>query len=94
MSYETIRISELAKELGKSSKEIIEKLENSPENIQLLLRKAQKFMVSIYSTSEYKLNENNALYDCMNGALILEKSHYNDETGIDAEGAEKELLIF
>ena len=27
MSYETIRISELAKELGKSSKEIIEKLD-------------------------------------------------------------------
>ena len=76
------------------AEEIIEKLENSSENIQLLLRKAQKFMVSIYSTSEYKLNENNALYDCMNGALILEKSHYNDETGIDAEGAEKELLIF
>ena len=27
MSYETVRISELAKELGKSSKEILEKLE-------------------------------------------------------------------
>ena len=76
------------------AEEIISRLENSNENISVLLRKAQKYTVSIYIGTERKLYENNALRDISCGAVILDRSHYNNEFGIDIEGAEKEILIF
>ena len=76
------------------AEEIVSRLENDHENISLLLRKAQKYTVSIYIGTERKLYENNALRDISCGAVILDRTHYNDEVGIDIEGAEKELLIF
>lgn len=79
---------------NKEAEEIVSRLENDHENISLLLRKAQKYTVSIYIGTERKLYENNALRDISCGAVILDKAHYNDEVGIDIEGAEKELLIF
>ena len=79
---------------NEEAEDIIRRLEKDKENIPLLLRKAQKYMVSIYVGTERKLHENNALRHISCGAVILESSHYNDETGIDIEGAEKELLIF
>jgi len=76
------------------AEEIISRLENKHENISLLLRKAQKYTVSIYIGTERKLYENNSLRDISCGAAILDRSHYNSEVGIDIEGAEKELLVF
>lgn len=79
---------------NEEAEEIISRLENSNENISLLLRKAQKYTVSIYIGTERKLYENHALRGISCGAVILDKAHYNDEVGIDIEGAEKELLVF
>ena len=79
---------------NEEAEEIIGRLENSNENISVLLRKAQKYTVSIYIGTERKLYENNALRDISCGAVILDSSHYNNEFGIDIEGAEKEILIF
>ena len=79
---------------NKEAEEIISRLENKHENISLLLRKAQKYTVSIYIGTERKLYENNSLRDISCGAAILDRSHYNSEVGIDIEGAEKELLVF
>lgn len=79
---------------NEEAEEIISRLENSNENISVLLRKAQKYTVSIYIGTERKLYENNALRDISCGAVILDSSHYNNEFGIDIEGAEKEILIF
>ena len=59
-----------------------------------LLRKAQKYTVSIYNGTEHRLYENNALCEIANGVITLDKAHYNDEFGIDINGAENELLIF
>ncbi|MBR4346767.1 MAG: CRISPR-associated helicase Cas3' [Oscillospiraceae bacterium] len=79
---------------NEEAQEIISRLENSNENISVLLRKAQKYTVSIYIGTERKLYENNALSDISCGAVILDSSHYNNEFGIDIERAEKEILIF
>lgn len=79
---------------NEEAEEIISRLENSNENISVLLRKAQKYTVSIYIGTERKLYENNALRDISCGAVILDSSHYNNEFGIDIEGADKEILIF
>ena len=79
---------------NEEAEEIISRLENSNENISVLLRKAQKYNVSIYIGTERKLYESNALRDISCGAVILDNSHYNNEFGIDIEGAEKEILIF
>ena len=51
-------------------------------------------MVSIYSGNERKLYENRAIRDLSCGAVVLNKSNYNGEIGIDIDGAEMELLIF
>ena len=79
---------------NKEAEEIVSRLENGHENIPLLLRKAQKYTVGVYIGTERKLYENKALRDISCGAVILDRTHYNDEVGIDIEGAEKELLIF
>ena len=78
----------------KEAEDIIRKLENADGNIQYLLRKAQKYIVSIFVGTERRLYENNALHDISCGAVILDRSHYNDEVGISIEGAEKEILMF
>lgn len=74
--------------------EIIQKLEQNEGSLSELLRKAQKYTVSIYNGTEHRLYENNALCEIANGVITLDKAHYNDEFGIDINGAENELLIF
>lgn len=76
------------------AKAIICMIETSHGNITELLRKAQKYTVSIYSGTKNKLNENNAVRVLENGAVILEKSFYNDEFGVDTDNSEKEILIY
>ena len=79
---------------NEEAENIIRKLEDPYEDISLLLRKAQKYTVSVYSGNERKLYEAHALRDLACGAVVLEKSNYSYEIGVNTEGAEKELLIF
>lgn len=79
---------------NEEAEDIICKLEDPHEDISVILRKAQKYMVSIYSGNERKLYENHAIRDLPCGAAVLNRENYNDKTGIDIDGAEKELLIF
>ena len=76
--------------------EIIEELDNylTPGQCNELLRKAQKFSVSIYETQNRKLSENNALRQLRSGAIALEKHFYDQDCGVIIEGTEMELLLF
>ncbi|MBR1657020.1 MAG: CRISPR-associated helicase Cas3' [Synergistaceae bacterium] len=75
---------------------IIEELDKdiSPAQCSELLRKAQKFSVSIYELQNRKLSDNNALRQLRSGAVALEKRFYDSERGVIIEGTEMELLIF
>ena len=76
--------------------ELIEELDEelTPGRCNELLRKAQKFSVSIYAGQNAKLSENNALRELRAGALALDKRFYDEECGVTTEGAELELLVF
>ena len=76
------------------AEELIHRLEAEPENTSALLRKAQKYTVSVYSNTERSLYESSAVRVLPKGVVILDKAYYNDEIGVDIEGAEKEVLIF
>lgn len=65
----------------------------NPDETVKLLRKAQKYIVGIYSSTGRKLSENNAV-DVLNcGAAILKKEFYNSKYGVTTDGAEMEVLI-
>lgn len=76
------------------AEELIYRLEQPDENYRILLRKTQKFTVSIYSQTQKKLAENHALRQLECGAVILDRTYYDDIVGVKLEGAEKEILIF
>ncbi|MDO4864502.1 MAG: CRISPR-associated helicase/endonuclease Cas3, partial [Ruminococcus sp.] len=76
------------------AEELIRQLDDPTANTAALLRKAQRYTVSIYSGTERRLYENNALRTLGSGAAALDKPHYSNEYGVDIEGAEKEVLIF
>lgn len=76
------------------AEELIYRLEQPDENYRILLRKTQKFTVSIYSQTQKKLVENYALRQLECGAVILDRTYYDDIVGVKLEGAEKEILIF
>ena len=77
------------------AEKIIASLENGGKATPLLLRKAQKYTVSVYMGTENSLKENNAFRILEgSGVRVLDKRFYNDEIGIDIEGAEQEVLIF
>ena len=75
---------------------IIEELDKElmPHRCNELLRKAQKFSVSIYEAQNKKLLENNALRKLKTGAFALEKRFYDSDCGVITDGAEHELLLF
>ena len=75
----------------KRAREIISKIESSisPQETARLMRKAQKYTVSIYAGDEKILNDKGALY-----LNILDRRYYSNEYGVDYEGAEQEVLIF
>lgn len=76
------------------AKKLISRLEKPDENYRILLRKTQKFTVSIYSQTQKKLVENHALRLLECGAVILDRTYYDDIVGVKLEGAEKEIFIF
>ena len=76
-------------------KELIGRLERAKTDCHLILRKLQKYTVSVYTGTERRLAENHSfrLLEC--GAAVLDESCYDKENiGVKLEGAEKELLLF
>ncbi len=73
------------------AKEIIAELESdiTPGETAELLRKAQKYTVSIYVGTECALKEKGALH-----VNILDGRFYSQEFGVTLEGAEREVLIY
>ena len=60
-----------------------------------LLRKAQKYIVSIYSNTEQKLESENGIYELNHkGIFAAEDRFYNRELGLTTEPAEQEFLSF
>ena len=76
------------------AKELIDRLEKTDENCRLLLRKAQKFTVSIYSQTQKMLMDQHALRLLACGAVILDRAYYDDIVGVQLAGSEKEIFIF
>lgn len=76
---------------NEQAKEIIAQLENdiSPYEASELLRKAQKYTVSVYAGTECALKEKGALH-----LNVLDERFYNREFGVTLEGSEREVLIF
>lgn len=73
---------------------IINSLNKPYQSYRQLLKSAQKYIVSVYSGTEKKLLENNALYMTQSGAVTLEKAFYDDKIGVNLENKEHELLMF
>lgn len=76
------------------AKSLISRLETENKEIRQLLRETQKYTVGIYNYMKEKLSENHALRVLKCGAIVLEKSYYDDFKGVIIEGAEQELLIY
>jgi CRISPR-associated endonuclease/helicase Cas3 len=66
--------------------------ELSPERCREILRKAQKYTVSVYNLKN--LDEIGALYALPSGVIALDGRFYDRDCGIVTEGAEQEVLIF
>ncbi len=81
---------------NEEAEQIIEELDkNIPlEECRKLLRKAQRYTVSIYKNTSRILYENHALRSLHCNAEALEPAFYDAECGIITENAEQELLIF
>ncbi len=84
---------------NKGAKDIIARLNSdiSSEELKVLLRKAQKYSVSIYSGMERKLSDSGAAYtiNSLNCEItVLRDEFYSTEFGVTAEGSERELLMF
>ncbi len=80
----------------KKAENLIASLNNAltPNEAASLIRKAQKYTVSIYAGTKKALIENGAIYKAYNGIIILDKRFYNSEYGITAEGSQREVLMF
>lgn len=81
---------------NKEAVEIIDKLNSRlpPNEKAALLRKAQKYTVSVYVGTERTLIEKHALNVNEYGIYSIDKRFYSSEYGITTEGSEKEVLIF
>lgn len=71
---------------------IIEKLNDdiSPDETVRLLRKAQKYTVSVYTGAERNLE----ISISKSGAFYLDKRFYNSEYGITTENSDREILLY
>lgn len=71
---------------------IIERLNDdiSPDEAVRLLRKAQKYTVSVYADTERDLE----IFKSKSGALYLDKRFYNSEYGITTENSDREILLY
>lgn len=73
--------------------------EQNPKNVMKLLRKAQKYAVSIYSVTEQALQEESAIHTLYCGleqqcsVQVLDKRFYDADYGITIEGGMHEVLL-
>ena len=67
----------------------------TPQEAAEILRKAQKYTVSVYMGTKKALEEKGAIHITKNNNIIvLDKRFYNSEFGITTEGAEREALMY
>jgi CRISPR-associated endonuclease/helicase Cas3 len=66
----------------------------TPQEAAEILRKAQKYTVSVYMGTKKALEEKGAIHITKNNIIVLDKRFYNSEFGITTEGAERETLMF
>ncbi|ADU21654.1 CRISPR-associated helicase/endonuclease Cas3 [Ruminococcus albus] len=67
----------------------------TPQEAAEILRKAQKYTVSVYMGTKKALEEKGAIHITKNNNIIvLDKRFYNSEFGITTEGAERETLMY
>lgn len=66
----------------------------NPKDAIGLLRKAQKYTVSIYSGAGRKLADEGAIYTNANGVTVLDERFYSKEYGVTTNGAEREVLMY
>ena len=64
--------------------------DKSPAEMRELLRRAQKYSVSVYSGS----SPGQAVYTTLSGAKVLRNQYYSREFGLDLNGSEHELLCY
>ncbi|MBQ8928517.1 MAG: CRISPR-associated helicase Cas3' [Oscillospiraceae bacterium] len=78
------------------AEEIIRELDSDipPERCRELLRKAQKFAVSLYDGQNRRLHENHAVRTLRCGAAVLDGRFYDPDCGVMTQGAEQEVLLF
>lgn len=81
---------------NKEAKDIIVKINGAvvPEETVKLLRKAQKYTVSIYAGAKRKLYDTGAIHTNSNGITVLDAHFYSSEVGVTTEGAEREVMIY
>lgn len=68
--------------------------ELTPKEASEILRKAQKYSVSVYMGAKRTLEDQGAIYMTNTDIIVLNKRFYNSEYGITAEGAEREILMY
>lgn len=66
----------------------------TPKEAAEILRKAQKYTVSVYMGTKKALEDNDAIQITKNNIIVLNKRFYNSEFGITTEGAERETLMY
>lgn len=66
----------------------------TPKEASAVLRKAQKYLVSIYMGTKQELIDAGAVRMSISGVLVLDKRFYNKEFGVTTEGAEREILLY
>lgn len=79
---------------NEEAKELVERLENETADCYLILRKLQKYTVSVYSGTERRLTESHSFRILNCGAAVLDGEYYDDVVGIKLEGAEREVLLY
>ena len=80
---------------NEEANEIISKLNSdiTPNEAIEILRKAQKYIVGLYSSTSKKLADRNGMYALKCGAMALNKEYYNGEYGLDIDGGTMETLM-
>lgn len=80
---------------NKKAQDIIAELNSdiAPHTMAALLRKAQKYTVSLYAGARQKLYDAGAVYISKNGVAILDKRFYSSEFGVTSDGSESEVLM-
>ena len=77
---------------NEEARELIERLEREKKNVNPILRKLQKYTVSVYSGTERKLSETHSfrVLDC--GAAVLDGEYYDEYSSFSHSTFETAVL--